>query len=167
MFIQALQNSHLFLPASFAQRGVGVCPCVSGDKHLLPPAHRKEKLHTRKQRSKTLLCSLQGVASAAFSAHKVLYGAFVPKFPFWASKPPYACTKPLLKIVQRRLRFFFPFWVELTYLLRPYLLLVLYRWLNDLSAKCILSAFQAFHAEMNTRKNGIFANSVDYSFVSG
>lgn len=47
-----------------------------------PPAHRKEKIHIRKQRSKTLLCSLHGVASAAFSAHKVLYVSFVPKFPF-------------------------------------------------------------------------------------
>lgn len=122
-------------------------------------AHQKAK----EQSSPPLASQQCGVASAAVSAHRVLYGSFVLKFPLWASKPPYASTKPLLKIVQDRLRLFFSFSVEPTV---PYLLLVLYRWLNDVSAKCILNTFQAFHAKMNRWKNRIFANSADYSFVS-
>lgn len=46
MFIQGQQNSNLFLPASFARRGVGVRLCRqrgSEDKHLLPPARGEEK----------------------------------------------------------------------------------------------------------------------------
>lgn len=87
-----------------------------------------------------------------------LHASSLPKFPLWASEPPHASAKPLLKIVQDRLRGFFP----------PSRaeLLVLHRWLNDLTAKCISNTFQAFHTEMNRCKSRIFASSTDYPFVS-
>lgn len=159
MFIQALQNSHLFLPASFAQRGVGVCPslCVWGQT---PPATRslqgKASCHKAKQQNPPLLAA-RGCIHCFLCPQSALW-VICTEISFLSLKATLRLHKTSAENSPSSPTLFSPLRVKPKV---PYLLLVLYRWLHDLSAKSILSTFQAFHAEMNTWKNRIFASSVD------
>lgn len=162
MFIQAQQNSKPLPAREVSCSGRAELPSLSSseDKHLQPPWGRAPHQRVKEQSTPPFPLQRRGVASAAFSAHRVIYSSFALKFPLWASKPPYASTKPLLKIVRDRLH---GFPSESS---RQYLIYSLSFRLNDLAAECVLNTFQAFYTKMNRWKNRIFANSIDYSFVS-